>query len=456
MLDKIPFVPADPSNYDERTPVDMIVIHSTAGSTTDLDRIVRWFQTPGIRVSAHYLIGKDGRTVGMVRPWQRAWHAGNRDANTRSIGIELCNRNTGIDPYPPAQVSAAVELCAALVQEYSIPIDRIVGHKDIPGAGKSDPVGLDLDWFREQVRRRLAQPPARPPAPGAAPYPFGIHDLEGAHIVRDKPGWVVASERIGCDPQQRGGGNYRDLADRGLGVIVRLNNGYAPDGTIPTTEFYEAFARRCRNFVEESEGCHRWVIGNEPNLAIERPSEQIVTPEQYAACFNLCQAAINSLPGHELDEVIPAPVGPWNTESGSWRVWQREMLDRCTAPGGIAVHAYTHGDNPEFVSSEAKMRDEPYTDCYWHLRTYINSLEDVPLRFRDLPAYLTEADMNQRWPNENRGWVKALYREIRAWNEDPTHQRIWCAVLYRWDHDDYRIKNCPLVIQDLEEAMAEW
>ena len=41
-----------------------------------------------------------------------------------------------------------------------------------------------------------------------------------------------------------GGVDYRPLSSAGLGVIVRLNNGYFPAGTIPTARPYADFARR--------------------------------------------------------------------------------------------------------------------------------------------------------------------------------------------------------------------
>ena len=73
------------------------------------------------------------------------------DTNDYSIGIEMVNKNDGIDPYPPAQYQAMVALCKVLVAKYSIKIDDIMGHKDISLSGKTDPAGFDLDQFRRDV-----------------------------------------------------------------------------------------------------------------------------------------------------------------------------------------------------------------------------------------------------------------------------------------------------------------
>ncbi len=102
---------------------------------------------------------------------------------------------------------------------------------------------------------------------------FGIHEPGGERYMLESghPGWIVFTEGIGCDPNNASGVNYIPYSGQGLGVISRLNNGYEPNGTIPNEIHYEAFAKRCANFVANSPGCKIWIIGNEMNLPIERP-----------------------------------------------------------------------------------------------------------------------------------------------------------------------------------------
>ena len=104
-------------------------------------------------------------------------------------------------------------------------------------------------------------------------YIFGIHDFGGEEYMRaaKKAGWIVFSEVLGHDPNDLLGKDYTPFSRHGLGVIVRLNNGYYPQGTLPPSSEYANFARRCANFVAVSRGCSHWVIGNEMNYAIERP-----------------------------------------------------------------------------------------------------------------------------------------------------------------------------------------
>lgn len=106
----------------------------------------------GLRVSAHFLIDRDGRVTQYVPCDKRAWHAGQsefcgrRDCNDFSIGIELEGLDT--DSYTDAQYHTLAEVTAAVVEAYpAIGRDRIAGHSDIAPGRKLDP-GPGFDWRR--------------------------------------------------------------------------------------------------------------------------------------------------------------------------------------------------------------------------------------------------------------------------------------------------------------------
>ena len=138
-------------NFDERRP-DFVVIHHTGSDTAA--RALRIFGDPASRVSAHYLIGRDGRRVQLVEERSRAWHAGdsrwgaNTDLNSSSIGIEL--DNTGAEPFAEAQITALLELLSELRERYKFPAANYIGHGDIAPGRKVDP-SRHFPW------RRLAQ-----------------------------------------------------------------------------------------------------------------------------------------------------------------------------------------------------------------------------------------------------------------------------------------------------------
>ena len=112
----------------------------------------------GIKVSAHFLIRRDGALLQFVPCAARAWHAGESRwrgrarCNDFSIGIEL--EGTGETSFTAAQYRRLARLTRVLKARY--PIRDIVGHSDIAPGRKSDP-GPHFDWTR--YRRLLGAAP---------------------------------------------------------------------------------------------------------------------------------------------------------------------------------------------------------------------------------------------------------------------------------------------------------
>ena len=102
-----------------------------------------------MKVSAHFLIRRDGELLQFVPCALRAWHAGESrwrrraQCNDFSIGVEL--EGTGDAPFTAAQYRRLARLTRALQARY--PIRDIVGHSDIAPGRKSDP-GPHFDWAR--------------------------------------------------------------------------------------------------------------------------------------------------------------------------------------------------------------------------------------------------------------------------------------------------------------------
>jgi len=103
----------------------------------------------GMKVSAHFLVRRDGGLIQFVPCSKRAWHAGASSwkgrtrCNDFSIGIEV--EGTGEAPFTDAQYGRLAELTRALQARY--PIADIVGHSDVAPGRKSDP-GPRFDWAR--------------------------------------------------------------------------------------------------------------------------------------------------------------------------------------------------------------------------------------------------------------------------------------------------------------------
>jgi len=105
------------------------------------------------KVSAHFLIRRDGALIQFVSCLNRAWHAGASNwqgrerCNDFSVGIEL--EGSDYENFEAAQYETLKGLIAAITESY--PINAIVGHSDIAPDRKTDP-GPYFDW--QQISKR--------------------------------------------------------------------------------------------------------------------------------------------------------------------------------------------------------------------------------------------------------------------------------------------------------------
>jgi len=154
-------------NCDDRpagTGISLLVVHSISLPPGEFggDSIERLFtnrldptahpyfkEIEGLKVSAHFLIPRDGRVVQFVPVYRRAWHAGasswrgRAGCNDFSIGVELEGTDTG--PFEEAQYQALGELIARL--RGALPLRDIAAHSDVSPGRKTDP-GPGFAWDR--------------------------------------------------------------------------------------------------------------------------------------------------------------------------------------------------------------------------------------------------------------------------------------------------------------------
>ena len=154
-------------NHDERPPhaqISLLVVHAISLPPGEYggEAIERLFTNrldPGahpyfrdiaaLRVSAHFLVRRDGELVQFVPVWRRAWHAGasawrgRPRCNDFSLGIELEGSDTA--PFEPGQYRALARLARAL--RALLPLRHVAAHSDIAPGRKTDP-GPGFDWPR--------------------------------------------------------------------------------------------------------------------------------------------------------------------------------------------------------------------------------------------------------------------------------------------------------------------
>jgi N-acetyl-anhydromuramyl-L-alanine amidase AmpD len=144
--------PATRSNYTRATrpteyPIDFVVVHVTQ---TTYATALGVFQNPKKQVSAHYVVrSADGHVAQCVQETDIAWHAGNWDYNTRSIGIEHEGWVDEPAYFTDVLYERSARLTATICAKYGIPPDRshIIAHYEVPGSDHTDP-GRHWDWGR--------------------------------------------------------------------------------------------------------------------------------------------------------------------------------------------------------------------------------------------------------------------------------------------------------------------
>lgn len=161
-------------NFDKRAdgmPIELLVIHNISlppgqfggayiaelfTNRIDCDAHPYFDRLRGLKVSAHFLIRRDGRVIQFVSASDRAWHAGlssfcgRERCNDFSIGIEL--EGTDFEPFEDAQYDTLAGLTQALRARY--PLTDVAGHEHIAPGRKTDP-GPFFDWVR--YRKSLIQ-----------------------------------------------------------------------------------------------------------------------------------------------------------------------------------------------------------------------------------------------------------------------------------------------------------
>lgn len=280
----------------------------------------------------------------------------------------------------------------------------------------------------------------------------GMHDRESTALgITDT--WVLDTVALSENPAP-------PTYDPAYSWITRLNWGYGSTGTLPAPISYGAFAQSAADYVAESSGCSRWIIGNEPNLSREWPNGQPIFPNEYATCYTLCRRAIHSIPGHERDEVLIAASGPWNNElkyegnpNGDWIKYFEDVISVVgTKCDGFSIHAYTHGYNVALVTSSARMQ-APFQSRHYEFRTYQDYLEAIPDALAHLPVYLTEANGNGPW--QAVGLMPAMLNEADGWNQ--THKpKVHALIFYRYPkYDGFFIEGRQDVINEYKAAVGK-
>ena len=117
----------DSISYDWNTP-EWIVIHYTATDASAYNNAVYFSRGGNWNSSAHYFVDGSGTIYQSVPESRGAWHAGNYNCNTHSIGIETVS--SGQD-FTQSEIDELSWLVQKIMDEYDIPASHVIRHYDV-------------------------------------------------------------------------------------------------------------------------------------------------------------------------------------------------------------------------------------------------------------------------------------------------------------------------------------
>ncbi len=136
---------------NKRRNVYLIIIHYTG--MRSFQSAVERLLSKKYEVSAHYLVGRNGKVLQLVKDNNIAWHAGIsnwfnfKNLNKNSIGIELENKGHqyGYQNFSNKQITQLIKILRILKKKFKIKNINITGHSDIAPNRKIDP-GEKFPW----------------------------------------------------------------------------------------------------------------------------------------------------------------------------------------------------------------------------------------------------------------------------------------------------------------------
>ena len=340
------WIPASPSNYTvsdrpDSYQVNMIVIHDIEGSYLSA---VTAFQDRTRRASAHYVISRTGRTTQMVLEKDIAWHAGNWDYNTRSIGIEH-EGYASLGNFTVAEYKASAKVAASICSRWGVPMDRkhVIGHYQVPDPNNptlfgglehhTDP-GPYWNWtYYMSLARSYASTLPSPPHMGPDPKAASV---EGGVNLSWQPAQTCTAPITGYSVVGTPGNISLTLPATITSVwIPGLTDGVSYSFTVTATNA-QGTSSLTSNIAIPGRGCTAAILTG--NVSSPRPAGASTT---FTATSTTCNSPEYAYwvkaPGHHwsLQRDYGGDVWSWNTTGLAPGVYQLDVWARQRGSGNL-------------------------------------------------------------------------------------------------------------------------
>lgn len=134
-----------------------IVIHNTANSAPAVNEAKYLNSSSNTSSTSFHFAVDDISVYQTVNMNYNSWHAGDRNMNTKSIGIEIAKSTVNDNDIKDRAIENGAKLTAMLMEYYNIPIERVITHFDV--TGKDCPHDIlhryGLDNFKQLVKTYL-------------------------------------------------------------------------------------------------------------------------------------------------------------------------------------------------------------------------------------------------------------------------------------------------------------
>ena len=144
----------------KRTKIRFIILHSTGYSGLgQYDGAVSWLCNPASKVSAHYVISREGDITQLAQCIDITWHAGvsswgkYKNLNALSVGIEMEHSDKNNDDWPDEQLRAVASVVRTVMKKFDIPFENVLGHNQIAPGRKVDPKNFPFDKLKKLVNQ---------------------------------------------------------------------------------------------------------------------------------------------------------------------------------------------------------------------------------------------------------------------------------------------------------------
>ena len=153
----------------KKSDIKYIVVHYTANNGDTARNNLEYYAREVVKASAHYYV--DENEVCCSVPWYDvAYHCGGKNykgttpkfyaacRNFNSIGVEMCSRRDAAGAYyfKDEVILRTAVFVAQLMEEYDVPIERVIRHYDVTGKRCPAPFIDERTWaaFKELIQKQ--------------------------------------------------------------------------------------------------------------------------------------------------------------------------------------------------------------------------------------------------------------------------------------------------------------